>query len=240
VINMDGSLSQSTGGGNAHDVGRHYGKYRGTVSDNNDPRKQGRLKAKVPEILGDVDSGWALPCAPYSGDKTGIYSVPAVGAGVWVEFEAGDVSRPIWVGCWWGNDKLPTDEGGTAATPDVKIVRSEQGLLLAFHDDSQVIALSDSDGNNILKIEVQQGNVTLKASTKVVIDAPQIEVVANATHSAVFGDSLMKYLNQLVTSFNTHMHPGQMAGIIPVTPMTPVAPLTPPTPDMLSMKVKVG
>ena len=56
---------------------RHYGKYRGTVIDNNDPRKQGRIKAQVPEILGDVDSGWALPCAPYAGDKTGVYTVPA-------------------------------------------------------------------------------------------------------------------------------------------------------------------
>ena len=39
---------------------------------------------------------------------------------------------------------------------------------------------------------------------------------------------------------NTHMHPGQMAGPIPVTPMIPVGPFMPPTPDMLSMKVKLG
>lgn len=50
----------------------------------------------------------------------------------------------------------------------------------------------------------------------------------------------MTYLNQVVTTFNTHMHPGQMAGPIPVTPMIPVGPLMPPTPDMLSMKVKLG
>ncbi|MGZ4735867.1 MAG: phage baseplate assembly protein V, partial [Acidimicrobiia bacterium] len=166
--------------------------------------------------------------------------VPPVGAGVWVEFEAGEVSRPIWVGCWWGSDTLPKDEGGAKATPDVKITRSEQGLLLALHDDSQTIALSDSNGSNIVKIEVQQGVVTIKATTKVVIDAPQIEHVANATHAAVFGDSLMTYLNQVVNLFNLHMHPGQMAGAVPVTPAPPVAPLTPPTPDLLSMKVKLG
>src|SRR5438034_7211596 len=79
----------------------HYGKYRGAVTDNQDPRKQGRIRAKVPEILGDTDTGWAMPCAPYAGEETGSYTVPPVGAGVWVEFEAGDVSRPIWVGCWW-------------------------------------------------------------------------------------------------------------------------------------------
>jgi uncharacterized protein involved in type VI secretion and phage assembly len=228
----------SKGGG--HATARHYGKYRGTVVDTNDPRKQGRIKVQVPEILGDVDSGWALPCAPYAGDKTGVYTVPSVGSGVWVEFEAGDVSRPIWVGCWWQSSAVPTDEGGTAVTPDVKIMRSEQGLLLALHDDSQTIALSDSSGANILEIAVQHGKVTLKATKMVVVDAPQIELVADSTHPAVFGDNLTTYLNQIVTMFNAHMHPGQMAGFTPVTPAPPVAPLQPPTPEMLSKTVKLG
>ena len=227
-------------GPSSNGAARHYGKYRGTVTDNQDPRKIGRVKARVPEILADVDSGWALPCAPYSGDKTGVFTVPANGAGVWIEFEAGDVSRPIWSGCWWSSGKLPTDEGGTEATPDVKIVRSEQGLMVALHDDSQVIAVSDSNGKNIVQIEVQSGKVTVKAGTKVVVEAPQIELVENASHALVFGDSLLQYLNQLVMSFNTHMHPGQMAGPFPVTPMIPAAPATPPTPDLLSTKVKTG
>jgi uncharacterized protein involved in type VI secretion and phage assembly len=227
-------------GKNARESGRHYGKYRGTVTDNNDPRNQGRVRLKAPEILGDVESGWALPCAPYAGEKTGAYTVPPIGAGVWVEFEAGDVSRPIWVGCWWANDKVPTDESGAGATPDVKITRSEEGLLLALHDDSQTIALSDSNGSNILKIEVRSGVATLKATTKVVVDAPLIELVANATHPGVFGDNLMTYLTQLVNMHNLHMHPGQMAGPIPVTPTPPVAPLTPPTPSLISMKVTLG
>jgi hypothetical protein len=227
-------------GANQRETARHYGKYRGTVTDNQDPRKQARLKARVPEILGDVDSGWALPCAPYAADGSGIYMMPPVGAGVWLEFEAGDVSRPVWVGCWRASSRLPNDESGTSATPDVKIARSEQGMLLAFHDDSQTVVLSDSSGANLLKIEVQQGVVTIKAATRIVVDAPQIELVANAAHPGVFGDNLMTYLNQVVTAFNVHMHPGQMAGPIPVTPAPPVAPLMPPTPNLLSMTVKLG
>lgn len=222
------------------DVRRHYGKYRGTVTDNQDPRGQGRVRARVPEVLADVDSGWALPCVPYAGDATGTYAVPAVGAGVWLEFEAGDVSRPIWVGCWWGSDKVPTDEGGSRATPDVKVTRSEQGLLVALHDDSRTIAISDSDGANLLRIEVQGGTVTVKGSTKVVVEAPQVELVSGGSHPGVFGDKLTTYLNQLVQGLNTHMHPGQTAGPFPVTPAPPVGPAVPPTPDLLSMKVKLG
>ncbi len=219
---------------------RHYGKYRGILTDLQDPRDQGRIRAKVPEILGDVDCGWAMPCAPYAGDQVGLYAVPPVGAGVWIEFEAGDVSRPIWSGCWWASSALPTDQDGNSAKPVLKILRTDQGLMLALNDDTQSIALADSSGSNILHIEVQAGKVTLKATTKVVVEAPQIEVVENASHPAVFGDSLMSYLNQIVATFNAHMHPGQMAGPVPVTPMAPVAPLTPPTPDLLSMKVKLG
>ena len=74
-------------------------------------------------------------------------------------------------------------------------MRSEQGLLLALHDDSQTIALSDSERQRTSsRSRCSSGKVTLKATTKVVVEAPQIELVANATHPGVFGDNLMTYL----------------------------------------------
>ena len=53
---------------------------------------------------------WALPCVPYAGTTSGFFAIPPVGAGIWIEFEAGDVSRPIWSGAWWGSGELPVDE----------------------------------------------------------------------------------------------------------------------------------
>jgi len=220
---------------------RFFGKFRGTVSDNRDPSSLGRIKAQVPEVLVDVDTGWALPALPYSGNGVGVYTVPAVGAGVWIEFEAGDVSRPIWTGCWWGTGQLPKDETGSATNPDRKIIRTEQGLLLSFDDAGKTIALSDSNGTNLLKFKIDQGEIKMQAGTKVVVEAPQIELVQNATHPLVFGDNLLQYLNQLVTTFNTHIHPGELAlGFIPITPATPVAPFPPATPSLLSTRVKCG
>src|SRR5262249_57584304 len=46
---------------------RYFGKYRGLVTDNNDPNNLGRLRAKVPRVLGDEESGWALPAFIYGG-----------------------------------------------------------------------------------------------------------------------------------------------------------------------------
>lgn len=221
---------------------RYFGKYRGLVRDNNDGENLGRIKALVPEVLGETMlSEWALPCTPYAGEGVGQFMIPPVDAGVWIEFEAGDVSRPIWSGCWWAKEELPKDNSGTAATPPLKIIRTEQGLMLTMDDNGQTVTLSDENGRNMLKIEVKQGLVTVQGTTKVIVEAPQIELVRNATHPVVFGDNLLQYLNQLVTLFNVHLHPGELAaGFIPVTPMIPVPPFPPATPSLLSMKVKSG
>jgi uncharacterized protein involved in type VI secretion and phage assembly len=220
---------------------RFYGKYRGLVVDVADPRDLGRIRVRVPEVLDQVESGWALPAAPYAGDGVGAWTIPPVGAGVWVEFEAGDPSRPIWTGCWWADGQRPKTEKGTQAVPAIKVVRSEQGLLVSLDDDGQTISVSDENGSNVLTIEVQKGQITVKGATKAVVEAPQIELVENATHPVVFGDDLLQYLNQLVQLYQTHIHPGELAlGVLPVTPAPPVPPFPPATPALLSMKVKTG
>jgi hypothetical protein len=219
---------------------KHLGKYRGIVVDNQDPNNQGRLKANVPAILQDVPSGWAYPALPYAGPGVGVWTIPPVGAGVWIEFEAGDVANPIWSGCWWATDQRPQDQNGNQAVPSLKIARSEQGLMLALDDNGQTISLSDSGGSNFLEITVQQGEIKIKAATKVVIDAPQIQLVDGSTHPLVFGDNLLQYLNQIVEIYQTHVHPGEMAGPIPVTPAPPVPPLPPATPSLLSTQVTTG
>lgn len=220
---------------------RHYGKYRGLVLNNMDPLSQGRIQATVPEVLGEIPTGWAVPCAPFSGPQAGFYAIPQVGAGVWIEFEAGDVSRPIWTGCWWGAGQLPANNRGVPATPPLKVIRSEQGLMLTFDDNSQVLHVSDANGQNMLEIQVQAGKITIKGAVKAIVEAPLIELVENATHPVVFGDQLLQYLNQLVNLFNSHLHPGELAaGFIPVTPAPPVPPFPPATPALLSQRVTTG
>ena len=85
---------------------RFFGKYRGTVSDVDASTMS--VKAYVPAVLGDQASGWCQPCVPYAGPNVGFCMLPEVGSGVWIEFEAGDVSRPIWVGCFWYSTEVPS------------------------------------------------------------------------------------------------------------------------------------
>lgn len=79
-----------------------YGKYRGTVVNNVDPLQIGRIQAIVPDVGSLVPSTWAMPCVPVAGVNMGMFAVPMIGSGVWIEFERGDPDHPIWVGCYWG------------------------------------------------------------------------------------------------------------------------------------------
>lgn len=219
---------------------RFFGKYRGVVKDNNDDTNRGRVKVSVPAVLNELEV-WAVPCLPYAGNNVGVYAIPEPGAGVWVEFEGGDPSYAIWTGGFWADNELPKDEGGNEAKPSLRIIRSEKGLMVSFNDDSEAITISDNNGNNIMTIEVQSGKIRLEAAMKIVVEAPQIELVENSTHPVVFGDNLLQYLNQMVQLFNTHMHPGELAmGVLPVTPMIPVPIMPPATPSLLSTIVKTG
>ena len=216
---------------------RFFGKYRGTVVNNLDPTNTGRLQALVPEVLGEVPSGWALPCQPFTGTGAGLYAVPQPGAGVWFEFEAGDASRPIWTGGWWAAGEVPTDEQQTQSQPTRKILRSELGLMVSLDDLQQTITISDGLGLNLVSVKVNEGTVEVKSAVRVVLEAPLIQHGQAAAHPAVYGDQLLAYLNQLVTIFNTHVHPGELAiGILPVTPAPPVAQAPPATPALISTK----
>lgn len=82
---------------------KFLGKYRGTVVNNIDPEQRGRIQVMVPDVSNVMVSSWALPCAPVGGIQTGMFAVPPIGAGVWVEFEQGNPDYPIWTGCFWGS-----------------------------------------------------------------------------------------------------------------------------------------
>lgn len=80
-----------------------FGKYRGTVVNNVDPMLMGRIQVMVADVAGLVPGSWAMPCVPVAGINMGVFTVPPIGAGVWVEFERGDPEYPIWVGGFWGS-----------------------------------------------------------------------------------------------------------------------------------------
>lgn len=151
---------------------RYFGKYRGYVSGVADPHNLGRIKARVPRLLGETETGWAMPCAPYAGPDQGVFMVPEVGSGVWIEFEGGDLSRPIWTGGFWGKpgagdidqadstarEAPPTSEIPKEHYPErvvdqnVRVIKSATGhyILLDDRPDTARVEIRDHVGNRII------------------------------------------------------------------------------------------
>ena len=120
---------------NSNATQNFLGKFRGTVLNNVDPETRGRLMLSIPDVLGVVPSTWAEPCTPLAGPTgppMGVYMVPPIGAGVWVEFEHGDPNYPIWVGCRWGgpSDIPPLAHAGVPVSPNIVMQTAGQNSFV--------------------------------------------------------------------------------------------------------------
>lgn len=167
---------------------RHWGKYRGFVADRNDPERLGRLKVRVPSLLADAITGWAWPVAPYAGAGIGLLAIPQEEDLVWVEFEEGQLERPLWSGAAWAKPDRQTEipEEARDAYPDQVVLRTASG---------NVIVLSDAEG---------QEKITIRSATgcEVVLDPNANRVTVRAGEVVVRGAGGLA--QELATKAHTH------------------------------------
>ncbi|MDS9470130.1 phage baseplate assembly protein V [Paracoccus sp. MBLB3053] len=99
------------------------GLYRATVTQNADPNQTGHIQVEIPGITAFSPSTWVKPCLPVAGLQQGLFSVPMVGSGVWIQFEQGDADKPVWLGCFLGTvaDKPLLANTAPPPTPAVTI-----------------------------------------------------------------------------------------------------------------------
>lgn len=117
----------------------YYGKYRGTVTNNEDPFRQGRVQVSCPHVLGENILAWAMPCVPFAGPAQGFFMIPSIGSNVWVEFERGDPDLPIWAGGFWGKGQIPVNVVSATTTKTIKTLTTELTLDEALGFKLQVI-----------------------------------------------------------------------------------------------------
>lgn len=156
------------------------GKYRGVVTANLDPEGMGRVQVQVDGVM--EGPAWAMPCVPFAGPGVGFLALPPVGASVWVEFEAGDVMKPIWVGGFWaGPGEAPSE---AATNPDIGVIQcggaalsfdrqagSENALLLRLADGTNLrlgsagIELRNAQGASVRligpSVDINEGGLTV-------------------------------------------------------------------------------
>jgi Type VI secretion system/phage-baseplate injector OB domain len=149
---------------------KYYGKYRGKVVQNVDPDQLGRVMVSAPQVMGTAQN-WALPAAPFAGIQAGIYMVPPPAANVWVEFEGGDVNRPIWSGGFWDRGTVPAlAVSPPAPVPHVLIQTIGQNTIHVVDGPSPPLAA----GGILLK----SGASTIAIGPDgVKITAPKVEIL---------------------------------------------------------------
>jgi uncharacterized protein involved in type VI secretion and phage assembly len=138
---------------------RFYGKYRAECVDNIDPMQIGRIQVSLSDASGPIPTSWAMPCLPVSGIQSGIFTVPPVGAGVWVEFEQGDPDYPIWIGGYYSEADVPAM--ARLVPPDV------QGLTFQTQLQNG-ITISDTPGPS--------GGILIKTATGAMISVSDVGI----------------------------------------------------------------
>ena len=130
---------------NYYEGREHFGKYRGKVIDNNDPNGLGRVKCLVPEIFGESISVW---CNLLVGFYRDSFCIPAVGDDVIIEFESGDVRRPICVGKYFASGAISSDMN--VDYPDSFGIVGKTGIKLIFDDKNQRVEMFSPKSGRIL------------------------------------------------------------------------------------------
>jgi uncharacterized protein involved in type VI secretion and phage assembly len=158
---------------------KFYGKYRGTVTKNFDKDGLGRIKAKVTTVLGDEELHWAMPCVPYAGNRVGMFFIPPIGSNVWIEFEEGDVEKPIFTGCFWGHGQIPDKN----YDPNIKIIKTENATLTISDKSTKNRIEIKTDKNQKIVVNpdgielFHEGCTVRLTSTKVSINGRNLEIL---------------------------------------------------------------
>lgn len=196
----------------AEGLRRYYSSYRGMVVDPVDPKHMNRIKVCVPEVNGGVIN-WAYPKGQHGSNGDGFkYFTPKMGDIVWVSFEFGDPTKPLWEFHGWGLKQVPQVLDG----PNKAGIVTPEGNMIVIDDDNGNLSISFN------------GTVTLNNKGPVVVNSDQ-DIMISAEDSIILNDGdnqglvnikdLTTKLNELIQEletlrsiFNTHTHPGVQAG----------------------------
>jgi type VI secretion system secreted protein VgrG len=176
----------------------------GSVFDNLDPEKLGRVRLRFPWMKKDECSNWVSVQTPYiTPDPGGIYAIPHKRMTVMVNFEGGDVERPYCESMNFYKKHPPPEEwvgNYNESAPKIYAIRTQKGNTIEFHDadgDEKIriytwgnnhkseIELNDSKGElNIvaggdMKISVK-GKLEITASEMVMKTDSDMQLKAGA------------------------------------------------------------
>ena len=121
--------------------------YQGVVTDNQDPKRLGRVKIRVPGIADDPDTHWALPAGMPGGgtSQRGFFDVPAIGSEVYAFFLGGDPDKVRFFTGHWG----ATADGSeipTAARTALDEEPADADKIKVYETNTYVMVFDEREG----------------------------------------------------------------------------------------------
>lgn len=163
----------------------------GKVVGNWDDKHPGMVQVEI--FLGEEGKNrtdWVRVAQPYAGKEYGHYFLPEIGDEVVLAFNLGDRDHPIVIGSLWSQvNTLPKDvameknetkslrtKGGNelvfsdTAGKESLSLHTKGELTLIMEDENVVINLCDKGKKNVLAINGKDGEITIKAEKKLILD----------------------------------------------------------------------
>lgn len=177
-------------------LGRFYSIYRGMVMDNEDPNHMNSLQVAIPEIQGGIIV-WALPFGQHGGLKTGFkYLAPEIGDTVYIMFEYGNPSKPLWTYHGFGLEQIPEELDDP----------NKMGIITP---NGNLVILDETSGElNIFT----EGNITIKSNKVIQFQNGSNEGLIKINELTNKLNQTISELEALRSSFNTHTHSGVQSG----------------------------
>lgn len=158
-------------------LGRFYSSYRGVVIDNKDPKNIGRILVRIPTMF-DGLKVWARPKSSMPGGL--LYGVkwltPRIGEIVYIEFEGGNPTKPLWGYHGWAEEEVPEE------------LRDNNTIGLVTPSGNKIY-LKEKEGELYLQIN-QKISVNITDGTSFTMDKENVIINGGSNRGAVNVESL--------------------------------------------------
>ena len=157
---------------------------RAVVTDNQDPKKLGRIRVQFlwqKEQDDSLMTPWLRIAQPHGGDNKGFYFIPEIGEEVMVGFENGNAEKPYITGTLYHGQQHPGSNWYNDSN-DIKAIRTRNGHTVEIHDvaDGGFIRIYDNEKENyiltfstdekLIKLE-STGNIEMYAQNDIIMEA---------------------------------------------------------------------
>lgn len=184
-------------------LGRYYSSYRGFVIDSEDPKGCNRLLIHVPSL--DPKSNlhvWAWPKNNWGSKNYGTQMLPQPGDMIWVEFEYGDPSYPLWSPASYAKGEKPEEFKNSKYFG----FKTPSGTILVINDNKDEEEILVRHKNKLEWIKITQEELETEAKL--------IKLGKNGDEQGVLGNTLKKRMDEIMdkldetyTQLIQHTHP---------------------------------